>query len=247
MKLSFCVCHFLFARDLISTLSLIFSGWCNELFCLPLCYNWDGWVSYKFRLQCVETHVHDLTSSNGHILGPKFNQPLCNKSFYKAENISVIWNPQGTACLVSAATETDTTGKSYYGETNLYYMAVKDGVSIHVILDKAGPIYGFDWWVWCPLLYAVLVLSQSYSLCFSRCLAHKTHAPQCVGAVCDCDILSRCNRWYIYWSVLMGGESVWSSSVLLIVVPCFSPLQYCSHPQVSRRQGIWCCVWVHAR
>lgn len=31
---------------------------------------------------------------------------------------------QGTACLVSSATETDATGKSYYGETNLYVVHV---------------------------------------------------------------------------------------------------------------------------
>jgi translation initiation factor 2A len=50
---------------------------------------------------------------------PNFERPLCNKSFFKAEKIQICWNKQGTACLVSSATETDTTGKSYYGETNL--------------------------------------------------------------------------------------------------------------------------------
>lgn len=76
--------------------------------------------------------------------GPEFKQPISNRSFFKADKISVEWNRQGTACLVSAATELDTSGKSYYGETNLYYLAV-DGDSARVTLDKEGPIYSFDW------------------------------------------------------------------------------------------------------
>jgi len=40
----------------------------------------------------------------------------------------------GSALLVSAQTEVDTTGQSYYGETNLYYMSVKDATSIVVQL-----------------------------------------------------------------------------------------------------------------
>eukprot|EP00911_Craspedida_sp_UC1_P000448 UC1_evm1s338 len=55
------------------------------------------------------------------------------------------WNGRGTGLLVSAQTEVDTTGQSYYGETNLYYMSVKDASSIIVQLDKKGPIYDFDW------------------------------------------------------------------------------------------------------
>ena len=60
-------------------------------------------------------------------------------------NLFATVSSQGTACLVSSATETDATGKSYYGETNLYYLSVVDGMSAHVQLDKDGPIYGFDW------------------------------------------------------------------------------------------------------
>lgn len=68
---------------------------------------------------------------------PHFDKPLCNKSFYKAEKITMVWNPQGDACLVNAATETDTTGKSYYGETNLYYMAIQ----VYRFLISYDPMY----------------------------------------------------------------------------------------------------------
>eukprot|EP00051_Salpingoeca_urceolata_P020580 m.309836 g.309836 ORF g.309836 m.309836 type:complete len:590 (-) comp19645_c1_seq2:1706-3475(-) len=76
--------------------------------------------------------------------GPNFDTPLCNKSFFKADKVTITWNQQGTAVLVSAQTEVDKTGKSYYGETNLYYLKA-DGLSYTVQLDKQGPIYDFDW------------------------------------------------------------------------------------------------------
>lgn len=65
---------------------------------------------------------------------PNFELPVANKSFFKADQVNVLWNRQGTACLVSTQTEVDSTGKSYYGETNLYFLSVKDGVSTHVQL-----------------------------------------------------------------------------------------------------------------
>ena len=69
---------------------------------------------------------------------PLLDKPAASKNFFKAEKIDITWNKQGTACLVRTATETDATGKSYYGETNLYYMGVKSGESIHVQLGGAN-------------------------------------------------------------------------------------------------------------
>jgi hypothetical protein len=43
----------------------------------------------------------------------------------------------GSAVLVSTQTEVDTSGKSYYGETNLYYISALDGMSVSVTLGKA--------------------------------------------------------------------------------------------------------------
>ena len=40
----------------------------------------------------------------------------------------------GSAVLVSTQTEVDTSGKSYYGETNLYYISALDGMSVSVTL-----------------------------------------------------------------------------------------------------------------
>jgi translation initiation factor 2A len=65
---------------------------------------------------------------------PNFETPLATKSFFKADQVNMQWNKQGTACLVSTQTDVDQSGKSYYGESNLYYMSIIDGASIHVQL-----------------------------------------------------------------------------------------------------------------
>jgi translation initiation factor 2A len=52
-----------------------------------------------------------------------FNYPLSNKTFYKADNITFKWNTIGTNVLVLTQTDTDNSGSSYYGETNLYYLS----------------------------------------------------------------------------------------------------------------------------
>ena len=75
---------------------------------------------------------------------PNFDRPLAFKSFFKADKINFQWNPEGSACLIATSTDLDTTGKSYYGETNLYYIGMKEGAA-QVILDKAGPLSDYDW------------------------------------------------------------------------------------------------------
>lgn len=70
---------------------------------------------------------------------PNFENPVCNKSFYKADRVNITWNNQGTACLISTNTDVDKTGQSYYGETNLYFMALKDALSVHVQLGRHSP------------------------------------------------------------------------------------------------------------
>ncbi|EDQ85198.1 uncharacterized protein MONBRDRAFT_29499, partial [Monosiga brevicollis MX1] len=76
---------------------------------------------------------------------PNFQNPIANKSFYKADKVDFYWNKSGSAVLVSTQTDTDTSGKSYYGETNLYYINSRDGDSMTVSLDKGGPIHDCHW------------------------------------------------------------------------------------------------------
>ncbi|KAF9089521.1 hypothetical protein BGX23_006620, partial [Mortierella sp. AD031] len=72
-----------------------------------------------------------------------FAVPLASKSFFKADRVQMIWNQLGTNILVWATTDHDKTGKSYYGETNLYYLAVAGNFDCRVPID--GLIHDVAW------------------------------------------------------------------------------------------------------
>ncbi|XP_010901582.2 eukaryotic translation initiation factor 2A isoform X2 [Esox lucius] len=78
---------------------------------------------------------------------PNFAGPtsaLANKSFFKADRVNLLWNKKATAVLVTASTEVDKTGASYYGEQTLHYLATNGETSL-VQLQKNGPIYDVAW------------------------------------------------------------------------------------------------------
>ncbi|KAK9760361.1 hypothetical protein K7432_015690 [Basidiobolus ranarum] len=74
-----------------------------------------------------------------------FNASLAQKTFFKADKVQFMWNNLGTNLLVLTQTEVDKTGKSYYGETNLYFMSVAGNYDCRVALDKEGPIHDVAW------------------------------------------------------------------------------------------------------
>ncbi|KAJ1979537.1 hypothetical protein H4R34_002795, partial [Dimargaris verticillata] len=100
------------------------------------------------RSPAVAAFVPALEGSPGMIrvypLG-SFQQPVAQKTFFKADKAQMVWNSLGTNILVLASTDVDVTGKSYYGETNLYYLSVAGNFDCQVILDKDGPIYDVAW------------------------------------------------------------------------------------------------------
>nr|XP_020477497.1 eukaryotic translation initiation factor 2A isoform X2 [Monopterus albus] len=69
---------------------------------------------------------------------------FANKSFFKADRVTMQWNKKASAVLVTASTEVDKTGASYYGEQTLHYLAV-NGETALVQLPKNGPIYDVAW------------------------------------------------------------------------------------------------------
>ncbi|KPV78089.1 uncharacterized protein RHOBADRAFT_23040 [Rhodotorula graminis WP1] len=71
--------------------------------------------------------------------------PSGSKTFYKADKIQMKWNKTGTNLLFLTQTEVDKTGKSYYGETNLYLMNSSGQFDCRVTLDKEGGIHDFAW------------------------------------------------------------------------------------------------------
>lgn len=75
---------------------------------------------------------------------PNFNQPVCSKTFFKAEKCQLKWNALGTALLALASTDHDTSNKSYYGETNLYLLGIA-GSYERIDLKREGPIHDITW------------------------------------------------------------------------------------------------------
>ncbi|CCV00571.1 unnamed protein product [Malassezia sympodialis ATCC 42132] len=71
--------------------------------------------------------------------------PAAQKSFFKADKVTIKWNAAGSSLLVMTSTDHDQTGKSYYGETNLYMLSARGDFDCRVSLDKEGPIHDFAW------------------------------------------------------------------------------------------------------
>lgn len=120
--------------------------------------------SYKFRLQDSDATFQNFSLSPGlnplvavfvpeksgkpaQVLIyniPSFNQPVCSKTFFKAEKCQLQWNALGTALLALASTDHDSSNKSYYGETNLYLLGIA-GSYERIDLKREGPIHDITW------------------------------------------------------------------------------------------------------
>ncbi|KAI9813681.1 MAG: hypothetical protein M1832_006109 [Thelocarpon impressellum] len=76
---------------------------------------------------------------------PQFAAAVCQKTFFKGDKVQLKWNELGTSLIVLAQTEVDKTGKSYYGETNLYILSANGSFDSRIQLDKEGPIHDVTW------------------------------------------------------------------------------------------------------
>ncbi|KAI8321058.1 eIF2A-domain-containing protein, partial [Martensiomyces pterosporus] len=74
-----------------------------------------------------------------------FARPVANKTFFKADKVEFYWHKLGTNLLVLTQTEVDKTGRSYYGESSLYFMAAAGNFDCRVVLDREGPIHDVAW------------------------------------------------------------------------------------------------------
>eukprot|EP01132_Coremiostelium_polycephalum_P002757 gene2757-3430_t len=73
---------------------------------------------------------------------PNVNEHSSHLSFFKANEAKLYWNRKGNALLIHTQTDTDKTGKSYYGETGLWFLSL-DGTSFN--LGIKGPIHDVKW------------------------------------------------------------------------------------------------------
>ena len=76
---------------------------------------------------------------------PNFNVPIAQKNFFKADKVDMHWNRSGSSLLAVTQTEVDQSGKSYYGESNLYLLSTRGGFDAKVTLDKEGPVHDVVW------------------------------------------------------------------------------------------------------
>lgn len=76
---------------------------------------------------------------------PNTSAAVAQKCFFRADRCTLLWSPSGRHLLAMAQTEVDSTGVSYYGETNLYFVSGDGSFDCHVSLDKEGPIHDVAW------------------------------------------------------------------------------------------------------
>ena len=69
---------------------------------------------------------------------------LAHKTFYKADKIRFVWSRTGNDVLILTSTDVDATGKSYYGETNLYLLS-STGFDCRLGFEKEGPLFDVAW------------------------------------------------------------------------------------------------------
>lgn len=72
--------------------------------------------------------------------------PLVQKTFFKADRCQFRWSPNGRNLLALTSTEVDATGKSYYGESNLYFLSSDGKFESRVDLKNGGgSIHNISW------------------------------------------------------------------------------------------------------
>ncbi|KAF0700205.1 Aste57867_9259 [Aphanomyces stellatus] len=67
------------------------------------------------------------------------------KSFYKAQEVKMKWSPNGNALIIETSTDVDTSGKSYYGETNLFFVQSDGQYDCSIPLTKEGTVHDVQW------------------------------------------------------------------------------------------------------
>lgn len=72
-------------------------------------------------------------------------EQMHSRATFRADSVTFKWNSKGTAVLALISTNIDTTGKSYYGESEVYFMDNLGLVEHRVQLNKEGPTYDAAW------------------------------------------------------------------------------------------------------
>eukprot|EP00397_Hematodinium_sp_SG-2012_P024404 GEMP01025420.1.p1 GENE.GEMP01025420.1~~GEMP01025420.1.p1 ORF type:complete len:606 (-),score=148.37 GEMP01025420.1:597-2375(-) len=71
--------------------------------------------------------------------------PKARKAFYKAQEVQMTFNRDGTSVLVLTSQEVDETGETYYGNTNLYFMRSDGSHDLIVATSSDGMVHDIKW------------------------------------------------------------------------------------------------------
>jgi uncharacterized protein with WD repeat len=71
------------------------------------------------------------------------NAILAERQFFKADSVIVAMHPSEELFLLTCQTDSDSTGKSYYGESQLFLYSNRKFTLVH--LDKTGPVHDAAW------------------------------------------------------------------------------------------------------
>lgn len=76
---------------------------------------------------------------------PSLSHPVAQRTLFRAESVRMFWNGLGTAVLVIAQSDVDSSNQSYYGDTSLHLLNVDSGNDQKIMLDRQGPVYDVAW------------------------------------------------------------------------------------------------------
>ena len=72
-------------------------------------------------------------------------EAVARKSFFRVNEVDLMWAPNGSAVLILGSSEVDATNKSYYGESCLHYLKADGSFEGAVPLNKEGPVHDAQW------------------------------------------------------------------------------------------------------
>jgi translation initiation factor 2A len=70
---------------------------------------------------------------------------VASQSFFRAKSCDISWSHTSPEVLVLARNDTDSTGKSYYGETFLHILRADQEMKESVAMQKDGPVHATAW------------------------------------------------------------------------------------------------------
>jgi len=96
---------------------------------------------------CFATFVLGKNTNPSSLALFKFSnlEQISAKSFFHVQSVDFLWNPSGNALIAQTQADVDRTGKSYYGETGLYFFTIDGKSSEQLQLKKDGHVHHCSW------------------------------------------------------------------------------------------------------